>query len=131
MADVRREIADLLKAAEVAARSGAGAETLADLLYDEELVAVVEGAEGATRGLHEFIPSLSETLKAWGPRPEVSFELCDPFLCSETVAVGFVNATIRPDQPNAEVQRLRAMLAFRRGSRGWRMVLEMYALGVI
>ena len=131
MDDVKREIADLLKAAESAARSGARAETMADLLYDEALVAVVEGVEGATRGVHEFIPRLSATLESWGPRPEVSLELCDPLVFSGAVAVGFVNATIRPDQPNAEVQRLRAMLAFRRGPRGWRLLLEMYALGVI
>ncbi len=131
MDEVRREIAGLLKAAESALQSGASAETLAEILYDESLVAVVEGAEGATRGVDEFIPRLAETLREWGPRPEVSLELCDPMLSSESVAVSFVNARIRPARPNAEVQQLRAMLGFKRGAKGWRLALEMYAVGVI
>ena len=131
MSDARSEIAGLLKAVESAARAGTNAKQLVELLYDESLVAVVEGADRATHGINEFIPRLEQTLREWGPRPDVSLELCEPVLSCESLVVSFVNARIRADFPNAEVQRLRAMLAFRRSNRGWRLVLEMYAAGVV
>jgi len=131
MSNVREELARTLAASETAVRNGMDLKIFAKTFYDDDLVAVVEGVDKATRGLPAFAARMEEFLRELGPNPDVSFKLCDPVLSSGSLAVGFVDASFRPDRVGAAPQQLRAMMAWKRSEHGWRVTLEMYGAGSI
>ncbi len=131
MSDVREELARTLAASETAVRNGMDPQIFARSFYDDDLVAVVEGVDKATRGLPAFAARMEEFLRDLGPKPQVSFKLCDPILSSGSYAMGFIDARFHPDLAGAEDVQLRALMVWKRSEHGWRVTLEMYGAGSV
>jgi ketosteroid isomerase-like protein len=131
MPDVRQELGAMLRAVEQAVARGAGAEEVASLLYEEDAVVLSEGAPGAIRGLEAFKPHLAEVLKGWGGRPRIKFTPLEPILTGDTVATCFLNVSCRPSRPAAVEEHYRLVYSWRKGARGWRVVLEMFSAGTL
>jgi ketosteroid isomerase-like protein len=121
----------MLRAVEDAVARGATADEVASLLYEEDAVVLAEGAPAATRGLKAFMPYLADVLQGWGGRPRIKYTLVEPVLAGEAVASCFVDVSCRPSRPDAAEERYRLIYSWRRGARGWRVVLEMFSVGSV
>ena len=127
--DVERQIESVIRAAEAALVRGASAAEFAHLFYDESAVVIGEGWPAATRGVSELVPRLEEIFRGWGAGARLGITLVDPLLTDGSVATGFVDATVTPSGPGAPEERYRVLYGWKRGPRGWRVMLEMFAGG--
>jgi len=129
MLTVRKQLESVMRVAEAALSRGADAAGFAELLYDEDVVVVGEGWPAATRGLLAAIPKVDETLKYWGDRPRLRLTIVDPIVTEGSVATTFVDVKVAPSKPGGAQHQYRALYGWKRGARGWRVVLEMYDEG--
>jgi hypothetical protein len=128
---IREELEAMLSELVAAFARGADAREIGDLMYEEDIVALGEGDVGATRGRPAFLLKLASYLEGWGGKPSVTFQLIDPLLTDGNVACAFLDITLQPSIVGSPTQHYRSMFGWRRGAKGWRLALEMYAAGSI
>jgi hypothetical protein len=126
---VELELRAVLDTIEAAFARGTTPDELMPMWYDDDIVVVGEGDPCVTRGFQALVAKATHTLHEMGPRPQVTFKVDSPILALETLAVAMIDAEICPDLPEALRANYRMMTAWRLGSRGWRIVREMFAVG--
>jgi hypothetical protein len=125
----KRDITELLRAAADALRQGASAAEFARLLYTPDVVVVGEGAPRAIRGIDAFLPDLTALLESWGPNADLTFRIVDPVIAAENVATTLVDVHVAPRGAMSGAENYRVVYAWVRTAGGWRVAVEMYALG--
>jgi ketosteroid isomerase-like protein len=129
--NVRQELESVIRVAVAALAGGGDAAEFADLFYADDAVVVGEGWPVATRGVPALVSKLDVMFKEWGGRPRMNLILLEPILTEESVATTLVDARVLPSTPGAAEERYRVLYAWKRGPRGWRVVLEMFAVGAL
>lgn len=130
-AQVHAEIRAVLDIVEAAFARGTAPATLIPLWYEEDAVVVAEGEPGASRGMGAVLQKAENMLPELGPRPNVRFTIDDSVLASGNLAVALIDAQITPDTQDPVETSFRMTTVWRRGSRGWRIVREMFGAGVL
>jgi hypothetical protein len=131
MSSVSQEIGRVLDAAATALRNGASIEEIAALMYDESVIVVSEGASSAARGLNEALPRMAEFMRQWGPRPRATFQVCEPVLSADSLAIAMIKAEIRPDTDGTPALQYSAFTGWKRVGGRWVVAMEMVCSGLI
>jgi ketosteroid isomerase-like protein len=131
MTDIKQQLEAVIHVAEAALARGADVAEFVELFYDHDAVVVGEGWPAAIRGVAALLPPLGVMFREWGSRPKMRLILLDPVLTEGSVATAFVDARVTPGNPGAAEERYRVLYAWKRGARGWRVALEMFAGGAI
>jgi hypothetical protein len=126
---IQWELRAVLDIVEATFARGTTPEELMPMWYDDEIIVAREGDTGAARGIKAQMLKAGQLFPEMGPRPKVTFRMDDSVLALDTRAVALINAEIQPDLPDSVSMDLRMMTAWRRGSRGWRIVREMCGVG--
>jgi hypothetical protein len=114
---------------EEAFRRGTTPDAVAELLYDECLVVVSDDAPVAVRGLSAYMPEMKSVMDQWGPRPRLKYSIAEPQLLAESIAVILSEVEVQLDTVPKAVERYRVLMGWTKGHRGWRVALQMYAVG--
>jgi hypothetical protein len=129
VSETRIELMRHLQQVTDALRDGVSAAEFSRLLYSPDLVVVGEGWPRAIRSAEAFLPELATLLDAWGPNADVRFTIADPFFGGADVATTLVDVYVAPRAPTGAAERYRAIYAWKRLAQGWRVAVEMYAVG--
>ena len=129
MSETKIELIRQLQQVTDALRGGVSAAEFSQLLYSPDLVVVGEGWPRAIRSAEAFLPELVTLLDAWGPNADVRFTIVDPFFDGADVATTLVDVYVAPREPTGTAERYRAIYAWKRLAQGWRVAVEMYAVG--
>jgi ketosteroid isomerase-like protein len=131
LSNLRQELQEVLRCAARALAEGSSVAAFAELLYAPDVVLVGEGMERALCGLKASLPMLTEFVGDFGVRPEFTFEVQLPILAGTDTAAAFVTVNVRSTDSPGETGQFRALYAWRRTVKGWRVALEMFGTGVL
>jgi ketosteroid isomerase-like protein len=129
VSDAKLQIEAIFRQVETAVARGTSAGEIIDLLYHPDAVLVAEGTAAAIRGVAAFKPQLEEILEGWGAGAKIRFSVADPVIEVDSLAMTYFNAVCEPAKAGSEIERYRVLSGWRRTPGGWRVALEMYAVG--
>jgi ketosteroid isomerase-like protein len=119
---------------EAALARGDTAEQVARSLYADNVLMVGEGETGSSRGMDVAIKDVQGWMDSLGPNggKGCKYSIPDPVVASEKTFTSFVLLVCKANPPVLpEDQQLRMVYSWEKRSDGWRVVLEMWALGVM
>ncbi|MGE3599233.1 MAG: hypothetical protein AB7N70_27175 [Dehalococcoidia bacterium] len=123
-ADVEAGInATFAKVHELLARGASGAE-VAEVLYEDDLTITGEGEKGLYPDLKSFI----EPLHAYTRNPTCRLKVVDKVRHSGDLAAAWVAEHCDAHEKDA-AEDYRMIYVFRNGPKGWRVTMEMFAVG--
>jgi ketosteroid isomerase-like protein len=128
----RAEIERVLAAVEQGFARAEDATTLSKRLYADDVVMVGEGATLASRGMKAAIQDVQEWYDSLGPNgmKTCKYTIADPVVASSTTFSSFMLLHCAANPPKLpDGQDLRMMYIWKKGPKGWRVALEMYAPG--
>ena len=128
----KSEIALALHAVEEAFGRGADGEELARMLYADKVTMIGEGEDKASRGMATAIVDSKGWLETLGPNGEKTckYTIEEPVVASSTTFSSFLLLRCKANPPVLpQDEDLRMMYVWEKSSKGWRVVLEMWAPG--
>ena len=132
--EVKAEIMAKLHKLEAALARGETAEQVARSLYADNVLMVGEGEAGSSRGIDVAIKGVQGWMDSLGPNggKGCTYNIPDPVVASEKTFTSFVLLVCKANPPVlTEDQQLRMVYSWEKRSDGWRVVLEMWAVGVM
>lgn len=132
--DVKAEIMAKLHKVEAALVRGDTAEQVARSMYANNVLMVGEGEAASRRGIDVAITGVQGWMDSLGPNggKGCKYSIPDPVVASDSTFTSFVLLVCKANPPVlTEDQQLRMVYSWEKGSDGWRVVLEMWALGVM
>jgi ketosteroid isomerase-like protein len=130
--DTKAQITQALHAVEKAFARGADGEELARMLYSDNVTMIGEGEDKASRGMETAIADSKGWLETLGPNGGKSckYTIAEPVVASSTTFSSFLLLRCKANPPVLpQDQDLRMMYVWEKNSKGWRVVLEMWAPG--
>jgi ketosteroid isomerase-like protein len=130
--DTKAQIAQALHAVEKAFARDAGGEELARMLYTDNVTMIGEGEDKASRGMDTAIADSKGWLESLGPHggKTCKYTIEEPVVASSTTFSSFLLLRCKANPPVLpQDQDLRMMYVWEKTSKGWRVVLEMWAPG--
>ena len=132
--EVKAEIMAKLHKMEAALARGDSAELVAKSLYANNVLMVGEGEPSSSRGMEVAIKGVQGWMDSLGPNggKGCSYSIPDPVVASENTSTSFVGLKCKANPPVLpEDQQLRMVYGWKKGAEGWRVVIEMWAAGVM
>jgi SnoaL-like domain len=126
--DARAGIQLTMDTVDAMVTKGAPVKDIAAAFYDNDLMVVGEGEEHLYINLASFISRLEFFLKNGG---KCSIKLVDPIRHSGNLAVAFAAEHCVAADAAATASDARVLYVFRKGSKGWRVTMEMFGSGAV
>ena len=123
--DVKAGIDRTLNKVDSLRAKGATARQIANVLYEDDLMVIVEGEKAMYSGIRTVMPLLAEHLKH---TMDCRLKALEPIRHSGKLAVAFVSESC-PASADADAGPLRMVYVFRNGAKGWRVTMESAAVG--
>lgn len=128
-AQILKEISELLNEVGRLLATGAGADEIYDLMYEEDALVVGDGDLIGMRGRAALVPALEALINgAFSPRPQCRYVLHEPAVLDGNAATTLVEFQVRPDEGRGELQIHRALYGWARTDGKWRVRVETYSV---
>lgn len=123
------EIQAVLDSVADSVQKGKGPAAVCDLLYADDALVVGEGLPEAVSGREGCISLLTEVLNEWGPGARVEYAWHDPIVGSVDTVSAMIQIKVTPADQAVTPFLYRVLYVWCRGTRGWRVTLEVFGLG--
>ena len=131
---VKAQIMTKLHAIEAALVRGDTAEQVARSMYADNVLMTGEGEKGSSQGMDAAIRDVQGWMDSLGPNGTkgCKYAIPDPVVASEKTFTSFVLLVCKANPPVLpEDQALRMIYSWTKAPDGWRVVLEMWAPGLM
>jgi ketosteroid isomerase-like protein len=106
--------------------STATAKEIANALYEDDLMIIGEGENSLYRGLGSFLPKLEAIVEGGS---HCTLDIVDPIRHSGDLAVAFIAEHCAAAKAAFKDADARVLWVFRKGTKGWRVTMEMFGWG--